>query len=332
MRPNYSDKVILTGRMRKKQAARSKGGELRARGEKHRLYSCCVSSEINIQQLHLHFQRQIYASSRARWAVRLCGDVLLVSSSRQGVDKMRDTVDMTGGRNQVAFVFEFGAAVFWGFSSAEEKSVLATITKFAQTHNVYLAKEFAVAEDDMAYVTSRDTDRVLVAGDVITLPEATCSQELLLSVSYAVAQSSVVSVFEHRIELKVAEYKYIPEYLSRGEKINLSPATIGMMIGDIFVIRHDLNLHSDILDIPDVLWERDTHAKEYDKLSRYLEVNGRVEVINKRLELLKELLDMLQQQMESDHINNLDCIIIWLIVIEVVVQVFGGGGMLLGFW
>jgi uncharacterized Rmd1/YagE family protein len=55
-------------------------------------------------------------------------------------------------------------------------------------------------------------------------------------------------------------------------------------------------------------------------------------VINKRLDMLRELLDMLQQQMESDHINNLDWIIIWLLALEVFIQVFGGGGILLGWW
>ena len=32
---------------------------------------------------------------------------------------------------------------------------------------------------------------------------------------------------------------------------------------------------------------------------RYLEMDGRVEVVNKRLDLLRELLDVLQEQMEE---------------------------------
>jgi uncharacterized Rmd1/YagE family protein len=53
----------------------------------------------------------------------------------------------------------------------------------------------------------------------------------------------------------------------------------------------------------------------------YLEMNGRTEVLNKRLDMLRELLDVLQQQMENAHAAKLEWIVIWLIVIEVVLQV-----------
>jgi len=46
------NKVIRTGRQRKKLAARSKGGEFQARRMKRRVYFCCVSSDIDIQKLH----------------------------------------------------------------------------------------------------------------------------------------------------------------------------------------------------------------------------------------------------------------------------------------
>jgi uncharacterized Rmd1/YagE family protein len=50
-------------------------------------------------------------------------------------------------------------------------------------------------------------------------------------------------------------------------------------------------------------------------------MNGRTEVLNKRLDMLRELLDVLQQQMENAHAAKLEWIVIWLIVIEVVLQV-----------
>jgi uncharacterized Rmd1/YagE family protein len=49
-------------------------------------------------------------------------------------------------------------------------------------------------------------------------------------------------------------------------------------------------------------------------------MSGRVEVLNKRLDMLKELLDVLQQQMENAHASKLEWIVIWLIVIEVIVE------------
>ena len=62
------------------------------------------------------------------------------------------------------------------------------------------------------------------------------------------------------------------------------------MIGEVFVIRHDVNLHSDILDTPDFFWEEDRFAPEYKMFMGYLEMTGRVDVLNKRLDMLRELL------------------------------------------
>ena len=52
----------------------------------------------------------------------------------------------------------------------------------------------------------------------------------------------------------------------------------------------------------------------------YLEMSGRTAILNKRLDLLRELLDVLQHQMENEHGVKLEWIVIWLIVVEVVLQ------------
>lgn len=54
----------------------------------------------------------------------------------------------------------------------------------------------------------------------------------------------------------------------------------------------------------------------------YLEMSGRTEILNKRLDMLRELLDVLQQQMENAHAVKLEMIVIYLIVVEVVLQCF----------
>ena len=65
---------------------------------------------------------------------------------------------------------------------------------------------------------------------------------------------------------------------------------------------------------------------------RYLEMDGRVEVVNKRLDLLRELLDVLQEQMENKHAVTLEWIVIWLIVVEIVIEVVSIVGQVSGLW
>ncbi len=104
------------------------------------------------------------------------------------------------------------------------------------------------------------------------------------------------------------------------------------MIGEVFVIRHDVNLHNEILNIPDYFWKENNVEPLYRMTSMYLEMEERTEVLNKRLDLLKELLNVLQRQHENSHNIKLEWIVIWLIVISVVLDVFLMVGKLLDFW
>ena len=60
-------------------------------------------------------------------------------------------------------------------------------------------------------------------------------------------------------------------------------------------------------------------------IGKYLKLDFRVEVINKRLDMLCDMLEVVQAQHQSQYVSKLDWMIIWLLLLEVVVQVFGGG-------
>ena len=221
---------------------------------------------------------------------------------------------------QEVFIFDFGAAVFWGFSKGEELALLKTVRMFV-TKGLVEQHEFASGEDDMAFVTTPELmgEHWTLTNDFITLPDDTSVKDRL-SISFAVGQSSVLAIFEARIERKIEEYKYIPEALAACGKVHLSEQQLGIMIGEVFVIRHDVNLHTEILDTPTFFWKEHSMEQDYKMVMDYLEMPGRTEILNKRLDMMRELLDVLQQQMESNHALNLEWIVIYLIVVEVVLQ------------
>lgn len=179
--------------------------------------------------------------------------------------------------------------------------------------------------------SNMSTVPITITNDLLKIP-VPCHMKELLAVSYAISQSTVLAIFEERIDRKVDEYKFIPETLSQKGKISMPLDRVGQMIGDIFVIRHGLNLHSDVLDTPDFFWDEDKYKPNYIKMMSYLEMDNRIMVLNKRLDMLKELLDMLQHQIHNAHATKLEWIVIWLIIIEVVIEVVGGVGGLLGLW
>lgn len=236
------------------------------------------------------------------------------------------------------FVFEFGAVVCWGFWRGEERDLLDRITEFV-TQGKIAPAAVPDNEDDVAFIVvpsgplgSPERGGGGYIGEVLLAPEVSISSDVLqlsemttteqrLAISFAMGQSCVLAVFEAQIEMKIPKYNAVPLTLSRFGKVSMTCATIGQMIGELFVIKHDLNLHTDILDTPDFFWEQEKYMKEYDLAWNYLEMTSRVDVLNKRLDMIKDLLDMLQRQMEHNELMSLDWIIIWLIVLYCLLEV-----------
>ncbi len=130
----------------------------------------------------------------------------------------------------------------------------------------------------------------------------------------------MLAAFEEQVYNTMEEYKYIPQTLARTGKVQLAPLQLGRMIGHLFVIRHNVNMHSDILDTPDFFWVDNFYLPQYKLITEYLEIDSRVDVLNKRLDMTRELLELLQAQQENEHGASLEHIVIWLIAAEILLK------------
>lgn len=223
------------------------------------------------------------------------------------------------------FVFEFGAVVFWGFSVGEELEMLNLIRQFVST-KLSIQESLAICDDDCALVLVSPDSEIAIVSDILYLPENTVTKQRL-AMSFALGQSVILSLFESQVEIKIPQYNHIPITLATVGRIkDMTLSDVGRLIGELFVIRHNLNLHTDILDTPDYFWDVDNCITEYQNIWKYLEMDIRVEVLNKRLDMIKELLDLLQFHVERSEMNGLEWIIIILIVVYCFIEV---GGILL---
>ncbi|CEG45045.1 Uncharacterized conserved protein [Plasmopara halstedii] len=209
-----------------------------------------------------------------------------------------------------AFYFATGCAVFWGLTRAEEQAHLVALGAFS----VGPVKQVEVEDMDYTY-----GDASLICNDAITLRSNRASEKL--AISFAMAQSSKLDVFEERVEETIRATKHVPQNLAATGSIQYSQSDISKLIGRLFIERSDVNLNSDMLDEPDFFWEDDEYEPLYKKVMKYLSVDNRVQILNTRLDILRELLDVLSQQLAHQHDTKLEMIVIWLIVAEVAVQV-----------
>jgi len=217
-------------------------------------------------------------------------------------------------RDAHTFFFSYGCIVTWGLSEAEEKDRLQLLAEV----NCLQEPLSEVEVDDFGYVHNANT-KPTVAKDIVTLSSTDVREKL--AVSFALAQSVKLGIFERTVEQTIQETRAIPERMAIDGKIRLKRTEITKRIGQLFVDRASINLHSDILDHPEYFWEDDEGLPLYMRTSKYLEIERRAEVLNKRLDIIKELFDMLANELQNTHANKLEWIIIVLIMIEVVFQV-----------
>lgn len=82
------------------------------------------------------------------------------------------------------------------------------------------------------------------------LGESRLTSRTKLSLSHALAQSVKISLFEELISSTIEQTKDIPKTLSETGKIGLPRSEIMKQIGNLFILRININLVGSILDSP----------------------------------------------------------------------------------
>lgn len=208
------------------------------------------------------------------------------------------------------FYFPYGIVVFWGFSDAEEKHLLASLKKFEKE---------PLAKQELDEFTFSYRDKFKVVEDEISLQKK--DPLIKLALSYAIGQSVKLTVFEEAISRTIENSKQLPRALSDRGKIPLSRRETSRKIGQLYLERNYINLHSEILDTPEFFWDHAELEPYYRAMIHYLDVNKRVDVLNRRLTLLHELFEILSNELNHRHTSQLEWTIIILIAVEIILVV-----------
>ncbi|KAK6543864.1 hypothetical protein TWF694_000589 [Orbilia ellipsospora] len=211
------------------------------------------------------------------------------------------------------FLFEYGVVVIWGMTLQEEKRFLKDIAKFEMEK---LGEEDVQVENFNFYVTSSYQPRIY--NDFITL-SAGSSYMVKLSISHAVAQSVKISLYEDLVDNTIEDTKSIPQDVALTGKVRMSRRKIMMHIGDLFILRININLQGSVMDSPELMWAEPQLEPIYQAARSYLEINQRVSLLNQRLDVIGDLLQMLKEQLSHSQGERLEWVVIILIAVEILV-------------
>ncbi|MBS0605832.1 MAG: RMD1 family protein [Parachlamydiales bacterium] len=204
------------------------------------------------------------------------------------------------------FYFSYGSVVCWGFAEEDEKEIVGTLKDFEKEP---LSKSEL---DEFTYIYG---DGMKIEEDEIVLQNKSTLTKL--AISHGLAQSVKLTTFEEIIQKTIDHTKQLPIYLAKRGKIPLSRKEISRKMGEIFIERNFINLHSDILDTPEFFWDYPELESFYRRTAHYLDVTKRGETLNKRLNVVHELFEILSSELNHQHSSRLEITIVLLILIEV---------------
>jgi uncharacterized Rmd1/YagE family protein len=158
-------------------------------------------------------------------------------------------VDLEGAMPEV-YIFSFGAVVFWNFPSKEfeEKWLDENILKafpecLGEEHS---QDEIESALDEMAFAFGENFS---LKRDVATLTTREWGEKL--AVSFALAKSSLLSVYEERVQRAIERNSHIPEEMAKNGRIRMSRQEISKEVGRMFLVKHGINLDQSLIDTPE---------------------------------------------------------------------------------
>ncbi len=205
------------------------------------------------------------------------------------------------------FCFAYGVVVMWGLNEEEEQTFLLQLKEFQNGDQDLYEKEV------MNFSFGRGAK---IVDEVIELPDHDMLSRL--AISHGLAQSVRLATFENLIQKTIDKTRHIPEQLAAQGKIPLSKNEIRKKMGELFLERSSVNLHFDILDVPEFFWDHSELEPLYIMIANHLDLETRVEVLNQRLDIVHDLFEMLGNELNHQHSSKLEWTIIWLIVIEVI--------------
>lgn len=204
------------------------------------------------------------------------------------------------------FYFAYGCLVTWGLTPEQEK----------QAHK--LVKPYETESlpsphiDQMAYHSG---ESFKIVNDELIL--ANNSTLTFLAASHSLAQSVKLDAYEKSVDQTVESMRHLPEQMAKKGRIGLSRREIRRKMGELFIERNSINLHSDVLDKPEIFWSYPEVEPVYTMIANYLDITPRVEVLNQRLGVIHELFEMLNSELNHQQSSRLEWVIIILIFIEV---------------
>lgn len=284
-----------------------------------------TADEYNLEDLHAALKQQNLYETKRFFSTDNLGveqNVLFVTAKYP-----------TGEQPREIFFFREGSVVFWNCNDIETNNVLNFLRNFERESYVSALVHGESEVMPYTYISSTAVD---VEGDLVAegsdlnvasraffqngkfylTPD---SDNFLYKYTFsnAIAQSIKLGMWEATLDLYIDSMEYLTEDLKRGRRLRISRAAMLRKTGELFALRHSINLSSDLLDAPDFYWDREELEGLYLQVCSYFSITRRTKVMNEKINHCVELAELVSHNLNDAHHIRLEWMIIILIMVEV---------------
>ena len=211
------------------------------------------------------------------------------------------------------FYFPFGCTVIWGAEEGDELHIIHEIEEFeleAVDENANDLIYYNYDESSSKTFIDEDKNEIVLHNNLVFTK---------ISISHALAQSVKLQILERSVSHLLDKTTPIQKELSQNGSVSLSKTEIAKQMGILFRERYSVNMHRDILDVPEFFWRRPSYEPLYLMTAEFHDIKQRQNIMNHRLDMIHDLYTILSDELNARHSSRLEIIVIILIAIEVVI-------------
>ena len=212
-----------------------------------------------------------------------------------------------------AWFFDYGVLVSWNMPENARQKLIFTLRD-------YISDSFERPTSEQYSYFFSQSGQFNVHHDSIGLPDD--SPLTRLALSHGFAQSAKLDFFEEKAQKVIQDNAFISKELAKKGKVSIGRRELAKLRGVLFDTSSDIALHFNLLDTPEFFWDYPELEPYYLRITNYLDLNARLNILNKKLETIHGLLDMISSEQNHKHSAFLEWIIIWLIAVDIIIYFF----------
>lgn len=249
-----------------------------------RIAAYCIAEKINLKDL----SKNLYEEEKINKSAMYFGECLYNSV----------TIDETTEETADIFFFDYGVIVSWGFQENFEANILKNITPFLE--GKYDIHAFEIENFSYGIVSGKSK----VINDVFYLNNEYYFNKMVIS--NAIAQSVKLDYFENIVDDTIDSVRDLPEDVENEGRVSKDRKGVFKLVGRLQRLKFNLNLISNILDEPEILWHHPEHQNLYHSFNHYLEIKPRVAVLNMRCDVIHNILQILSENIKTRNAEAIE--------------------------